>query len=397
MKRLLALLLCGCLALSGCTPSTSSDSEIVEPVSYQFPEEYSTPSDPEVVEGLEESVYVSLRESLDSDDFLIDEVEVAYVSQEYLDELKYNSQENVFFGYTLSEIRDYFGDAPYVFTAEDGQTVVKPFEDFDDTWEQVATNVATGTGVIVVCATVTVLAPTVGAPATVTALFTFATGGAIAGAAIDATISGVFAGIATEVQTGEIDEAIKSAALSASEGYKTGAIIGAVTGASVEGIGLLRASKYAKKAGEAGLTMNEAATVQLESKYSLQTIRNMRNMDEYEVYKNAGLKECVIKTPEGTRRILSREIDMKRIDENGLTNVQRMEKGLNPIDENGISYEYHHVGQKNDGTLALLSKSEHDAPGLHLKQDSEIERQVFNRERSQINKASLVQIYKQAA
>lgn len=397
MKRLLALLLCGCLALSGCTPSTSSDSEIVEPVSYQFPEEYSTPSDPEVVEGLEESVYVSLRESLDSDDFLIDEVEVAYVSQEYLDELKYNSQENVFFGYTLSEIRDYFGDAPYVFTAEGGQTVMKPFEDFDDTWEQVATNVATGTGVIVVCATVTVLAPTVGAPATVMALFTFATGGAIAGAAIDATMSGVFAGIATEVQTGEIDEAIKSAALSASEGYKTGAIIGAVTGASVEGIGLLRASKYAKKAGEAGLTMNEAATVQLESKYSLQTIRNMRNMDEYEVYKNAGLKECVIKTPEGTRRILSREIDMKRIDENGLTNVQRMEKGLNPIDENGISYEYHHVGQKNDGTLALLSKSEHDAPGLHLKQDSEIERQVFNRERSQINKVSLVQIYKQAA
>ena len=397
MKRLLALLLCGCLALSGCATPTSSDSEIVEPVSYQFPEEYSTPSDPEMVEGLEESVYVSLRESLDSDDFLIDEVEVAYVSQEYLDELKYNSQENIFFGYTLSEIRDYFGDAPYVFTAGGGQTVVKPFEDFDDTWEQVATNVATGTGVIVVCATVTVLAPAVGAPATVTALFTFATGGAIAGAAIDATISGVFAGIATGAQTGEMDKAIKSAALSASEGYKTGAIIGAVTGASVEGIGLLRASKYAKKAGEAGLTMNEAATVQLESKYSLQTIRNMRNMDEHEVYKNAGLKECVVKTPEGTRRILAREIDMKRVDENGLTNVQRMEKGLNPIDENGISYEYHHVGQKNDGTLALLSKSEHDTPGLHVQQDSEIERQVFNRERSQVNKASLVQIYKQAA
>ncbi len=397
MKRLLALLLCGCLALSGCTAPASSDSEIVEPVSYQFPEEYSTPSDPEMVEGLEESVYVSLRESLDSDDFLIDEIEVAYVSQEYLDELKYNSQENIFFGYTLSEIRDYFGDAPYVFTAEGDQTVVKPFEDFDDTWKQVATNVATGTGVIVVCATVTMLAPAVGAPATVTALFTFATGGAIAGAAIDATISGVFAGIATEVQTGEIDEAIKSAALSASEGYKTGAIIGAVTGASVEGIGLLRASKYAKKAGEAGLTMNEAATVQLESKYSLQTIRNMRNMDEYEVYKSAGLKECVVKTPEGTRRILAREIDMKRVDENGLTNVQRMEKGLNPIDENGISYEYHHVGQKNDGTLALLSKSEHDTPGLHLKQDSEIERQAFDRERSRINKVSLAQIYKQAA
>ena len=97
-----------------------------------------------MAEGLEESVYTSLREALNSDDFLIDEVEVAYVSQEYLDELQYNSQENVFFGYTLPEIRDYFEGAPYVFTVENGATVVKPFEDYDDTWERVAVNVATG-------------------------------------------------------------------------------------------------------------------------------------------------------------------------------------------------------------------------------------------------------------
>lgn len=197
MRKFFAVLLCACLALSGCGVAPSSESDLVEPSSYQFPDEYAVPTDPEMPEGLEESVYASLRKALNSEDFLIDEVEVAYVSQEYLDELRYNSQENVFFGYTLSEIRDYFEGTPYVFTVKDGATVVKPFEDYDDTWEQVAFNVAAGTGVIAVCATVTVLAPAIGAPTAVTAIFTFATGGAVSGAVVDAAISGVFAGITT--------------------------------------------------------------------------------------------------------------------------------------------------------------------------------------------------------
>lgn len=395
MRRLLTALLCACLVLSGCATTPSSETQIVEPVSYHYPDEYASPADPEIAEGLEESVYASLREALNSEDFLIDEVEVAYVSQEYLDELQYNSQENVFFGYTLPEIRDYFEGVPYVFTVENGVTVVKPFEDYDDTWEQVAVNVATGTGVIAVCATVTVLAPAVGAPTAVTAIFTFATGGAVSGAVVDAAISGVFTGITTGVQTGDIEQAIKAAALSASEDYKCGAIIGAAAAGAAEGVGLLKASKYAKKAGEAGLTMSEAAKVQLESGFSLKTIRNMRNMDEYEVYKSAGLKECIVKTPEGIRRVLARDLDMKITDKDGRTNLQRMEKGLNPIDENGVTYDYHHVGQKNDGTLALLSKHEHRMSGLHSKQMSEIERNAFNREKRQINKISAAQLYEQ--
>lgn len=393
MRRFLTALLCACLVLSGCATASSSESQIVEPVSYQYPDEYVSLTDPEMAEGLEESVYTSLREALNSEDFLIDEVEVAYVSQEYLDELQYNSQESVFFGYTLPDIRDYFEGAPYVFTVENGATVVKPFEDYDDTWERVAVNVATGTGVIAVCTTVTVLAPAVGAPTAVTAIFTFATGGAVSGAVVDAAISGVFTSITTGVQTGDIEQTVKAAALSASEDYKCGAIIGAAAAGVAEGAGLLKASKYAKKVGEAGLTMSEAAKVQLESGFSLKTIRNMRNMDEYEVYKKAGLKECIVKTPTGTRRILARDLDMKIVDEEGRTNLQRMEKGQNPIDENGISYECHHVGQKNDGTLALLSKSEHDTPGLHSKQISEIERNAFNREKRQINMVFAAQLY----
>lgn len=238
MKRLIALLLSACLALCGCAANATSEVNLVEPVSYQYPATFDDMSDPELVESLEDSVYSSLLATIESDEFVIDEVEAAYVSKEYLEELAYNSQENIFFGYSLSDIIDYYGDAPYIFTVQDGQTIVRPFESYDDTWEQVAANVATGTGVIAVCATVTFLAPAVGAPAAVTAIFTFATGGAVTGAAIDATVSGAFAGIATGIETGSVEDAVQAAALSASEGYKCGAIIGAVTGAGAESIGL---------------------------------------------------------------------------------------------------------------------------------------------------------------
>ena len=213
MRRLIAALLSICLALFGCTPKTTSEVDLVEPVSYEHPAKFSNMSNPELAESLEESVYSSLVATFDSDEFAVDEIEVAYVSKDYLDELAYNSQENIFFGYSLSDIISYFDGEPYVFTVEDGQTAVRPFESFDDTWEQVAANVAIGTGVIAVCATVSVLAPAAGAPAAVTAIFTFATTGAVTGAAIDGTVSGAFAGIVAGIKTGSVEDAVKEAVL----------------------------------------------------------------------------------------------------------------------------------------------------------------------------------------
>lgn len=390
MKRVLALALCICLALTGCKSAPNdTESQVIEPASYVYPEEYASMDDAELVDGLEESVYESLVSELDSDDYLVEDVEVSYVSQEYLDELSSNSKANIFFGYSLEEVIDHFGGTPYVFTNDGGSTVVREFESYDDTWEQVATNVAMGAGVIVVCATVTAVAPAAGAPTAVTAIFTFATNGAVIGSAIDASVSGTVTGIMKGIETGDAGKAIKAAMLGASEGFKSGAIIGAATGGAAEGLGLLRATRN-------GLTMSEAAEIQMESKLPLQIIQDMRNMEEYEIYKSANLEACTMKTAEGTRTVLARDLDMKIVDNNGLTNRERMLKGMNPIDENGISFEYHHVGQKNDGALALLTRSEHDMPGLHFGQESEIERQAFNSERVSINKY-LAELYPEAA
>ena len=48
------------------------------------------------------------------------------------------------------------------------------------------------------------------------------------------------------------------------------------------------------------------------------------------------------------------------VDELGRTNLQRMKQGLAAIDPNfGVSYELHHIGQKAESTLAILTKAEH--------------------------------------
>ena len=45
--------------------------------------------------------------------------------------------------------------------------------------------------------------------------------------------------------------------------------------------------------------------------------------------------------------------------------MRKLKSILAPQDSNGISYELHHIGQKKDGTLAILSQLEHDNPVIH--------------------------------
>jgi hypothetical protein len=48
-----------------------------------------------------------------------------------------------------------------------------------------------------------------------------------------------------------------------------------------------------------------------------------------------------------------------RVDQDGLTNIQRMEKGLAPIGNDGKQVVIHHVGQKDAGPLVELTRTEH--------------------------------------
>lgn len=313
----------------------------------EFEPKYSKLNDPELLRYIEDNMYAELVSELDSDEYFVQNVSASYLSKEYIEELEYNSKENIFFGYTLSELDAEFQGTRYVFTlGEDGETTVKPFEAYDDTYEKVLKNVAIGTGVILVCVTVSVVTAGAGAPAVSMIFAASAKTGTIM-ALSSGAMGGTAAGIVTGVKTKDFNQAMKAAALAGSEGFKMGAISGAIAGGASEAVALKGATLN-------GLSMNDAAIMQKEG-YPLDVIKEFSSMDQFNVCKQAGLKPEMI----NGKTALLRKIDLTQVDEHGLTNLERINKGLSPLDPNGIAYELHHVGQNVDSTLAILTEQEH--------------------------------------
>ena len=195
--------------------------------------EFASLNDPELLRYMEDSVYADLEAEL-GEDYAIENVTAAYVpfvSDEYRQELAYNSKENIYFGYTLSELDQQFQGTRYVFEADgDGNTTVREFEAYDDSYDQAMTNVAVGTGVILLCVTISAVSGGVGA-APVCAVFTAAAKTGTMAAASAGVLSGAVAGAAKAYETGGDMEAVaKEAALKGSEDFKWGAIFGALSG-----------------------------------------------------------------------------------------------------------------------------------------------------------------------
>jgi hypothetical protein len=165
-------------------------------------------------------------------------IDVAYMSKEYMEELAFNSQENIYYGYKLSELDDAFQGTRYVFTCDgDGSTAVKAFENYDDTYERALRNVAIGIGVIVICVTVTLATGGFGAPfvagsviSAVNIIFSSAATSAATSAIFGGTISSVVAGATVGFTTNDLEQTKKAVALAGSEGFMWGAVIGAGTG-----------------------------------------------------------------------------------------------------------------------------------------------------------------------
>ena len=187
--------------------------------------------DPLLLQYVEDSVYANLADQFDSEDYDIENVEAAYVSKEYLDELSYNSQSNIWFGFTSAELDQQFQGEKYIFTLGDNNdTVVTAFETFeDDTYEKVLKNVAIGTGVILVCVTVSVVSGGAGVTP-VCAVFAASAKKATILALSSGGLSGVAAATIAGIQTGDMEEAVKAGLLAGSENFKWGAIVGALEG-----------------------------------------------------------------------------------------------------------------------------------------------------------------------
>ena len=390
MKRIIAFVLSLSLVLAGCgnsinTSSTATSSETVqesnaesvseekedsdvsvttseaaevisEEAAIETPESesaedinFSGLNDPTLLTYVENTVYKDLIDELSDGDYFVEKVDAIYLSEEYIEELAYNSKSNVFFGYTLDELEEAFQGTRYVFTlGDDGQTTVVPLEEiYDDTYDQIIKNVAVGTGVILVCVTVSVA--TAGVAPAVSVIFAASATTPTTFALESGALSFATAAIARGYQTQDMDQALKAGALAASEGFKWGAISGAVIGGGKEALALKGATLN-------GLTMNEVAAIQRESKWPLEAIKSLHSTAEYNIYKEASLAPTQL--ADGSWAFL-REINWKLVDDMGRTNVQRVMAGLAPIDATGMPYELHHIGMKADSPLAILTNAEH--------------------------------------
>lgn len=325
MKRLIALLLSCALIITSCGQSTAvqtittaapatidstsestsvSAAESVETVEAMIAEageevvEFESLNDAELLSYLEDEIYVDLENQFSSDDYIIENINAIYISQEYLEEVAYNSQSNIWFGYTMSELEEQFDGTPYVFTiADDGSTEVVPFEDYDDTYDRVIKNVAIGTGVILVCVTVSVISGGLGA-APISMIFAASAKTGTAMALSSSVISGAMAGTITGVQTGDFDQAIKAAALKGSDGFKWGAISGAIIGGVSKASALRSAAKDVASGKSATIAEKARAAEQRASK-------KFGGMDQ-KTYLNG--KEVAYGTPGGTRPDVTRQV-----------------------------------------------------------------------------------------
>lgn len=354
IARQLAVALACVLALTGCTP----DKPIEQPVSS---EEYSrfdvTPAslgDPALLRHVEDSVEAGLVDVGDGQQQFVENVEAIYYSKEYLEELAYNSQANIYFGYTLAELEKQFEGQKYVFAPDgNGNTIAKPFEDYDDTYDQIIRHVAIGGGAILLLVTVAVLTPETGAAAAFSVIVVASAKSAAIFAGSDALLSALVAAVITGIQTGDLEQALKDAGLAASEGFLWGAIGGALLGG-------LSALSRLRGAARGGLTLNEAAQAQ-RAGFPQSTIKMMRNGEELKIYETAGLKgRCKFKG----KNDLLRPIDLNHVGPDRRTNRALMEAGLAPLDpKTNLPYELHHIGQKADSPLAILTAREHRGKG----------------------------------
>lgn len=218
---------------------SQSETSSPELASQEEETESLSPSDPTYLKSLEDSVYAQLNEQLATDDVKVESVEAIYYSKEYLEEMLYNSKSNIYFGYTLEELNQQFKGQRYVFQlSESGETEVVPFEDYDDSFERIIKNIATGSGVILVCATISIATG-----GTASVVFAAAATTGLKVGVSSALSTAVISGGLTAITTGDLKASVKKAALDSSEAFKWGAIVGSVSGGTSRWLEQLDAKK----------------------------------------------------------------------------------------------------------------------------------------------------------
>ena len=194
------------------------------------------------LQNMQDDIFALTEVNLASDDIRVEEVHARYISQDYIEELAFNSQANIYFGYTLSEVETMLGGNRFIFTlGSNHKTEVVEFTSYDSfsDFPKIIKNIAIGAGIILICITISVLTKGVATPKALQFLYAVsanASRGALTASTIDMTISGISSAIASWNETQDFEQTIMSSFEGLSEGFKFGAIGGALIGGITGGI-----------------------------------------------------------------------------------------------------------------------------------------------------------------
>ena len=215
--------------------------------------------DDKLQEYVIENLYAKLNSKFSNDDFLIENISSTYVSKEYIEELSFNSKSNVYFGYSLDELAEQFNEKKYVFeVGENNETTVKEFEEYNDTYKKMLKNVAIGSGVILICTTVSIATG-----GTVSVIFAASAKTATEFSISSFVISGVISSAVEYYKTGDIQKSLEKGALDGSESFKWGAILGGISGGASETFAQLKVAKDIKTMNSSQLGARAESRAQL--------------------------------------------------------------------------------------------------------------------------------------
>lgn len=146
------------------------------------------------------------------------------------------------------------------------------------------------------------------------------------------------------------------------------------------------------------MTLQEQKKLQELTKWSMDICQNLNSYEEAQIYMRAELKEAIVG---GRLALIRTDIDWAAFNcqkewlkekfadydcWKNYNNADLIGEGFPPRDKNGDPYELHHIGQHQDSPFAELTWNEHMGDGnnsiLHPTRESEIDRQEFDKEKS---------------
>ncbi len=286
-KKSLVILLVFCITVCACTPNVKTNNT-KENVSFTGLD------DSNLQDYVIENLYSGMNAEFTNEDYKIEQITTVYISKEYIEELNYNSKSNIYFGFTEEELSQLFDGKKYVFNVgDDNKTNVKEFEFYNDNYNKIIKNVMIGSGVILVCTTVSVASG-----GTIGIIFAASAKTATSFALSSASLNLFLSSAIEYYKTGNLNQAIEKGAVDASEGFKWGAIIGSISGGTTEAIQQFKAAKELKNMNY--IERGARAEVRAAKKYGGR---------EQVAYLNG--KEVSSSTPGATRPDLSRNVKGK--------------------------------------------------------------------------------------